>query len=489
MENKIYLCIDLKSFFASCECVLRGLDPLTTNLVVADTGRTEKTICLAISPSLKEFGISSRPRLFEVVTRIKAVNNRRKAISGPSCGESINSDELRKNQNLSVSYIVAPPRMAHYIEFSRRVYSVYLKYISPEDIHVYSIDEVFIDLTAYIDCYRKSPKEIAMMLIKDILAETGITATAGIGTNMYLAKIAMDIVAKKAKPDAQGVRIAQLDETSYKKELWEHTPITDFWQIGKGIANKLAKMRLYNMGSIARMSLTPEGEERLFRAFGVNAELIIDHAWGYEPCTFEHLKAYKPGSTSISSGQVLHTPYDYKKAGLIVREMTELLVLDLVEKELVTKQMVLTIGYDIENVGAGLTRDITTDFYGRKIPKHSHGTVNLEYETSSTKVIISEVMKLYERITDRSLTIRRITIVANNVIPKSEVKKRSYVQLDLFSQENEERDLALAREDRIQKAIINMRNKYGKNAVIKGMNLEEGATTIDRNKQIGGHKA
>lgn len=489
MENKIYLCIDLKSFFASCECVLRGLDPLTTNLVVADTSRTEKTICLAISPSLKGFGISSRPRLFEVVSRVNAVNNQRKSIAGTICGESIDLNELQKNPNLNVSYIVAPPRMAYYIEFSRKVYSIYLKYISPEDIHVYSIDEVFIDLTAYIDCYRKTPHDIAMMMIKDVLTETGITATAGIGTNMYLAKIAMDIVAKKAKPDAQGVRIAELDEMSYKKELWEHTPITDFWQIGKGISKKLAKMRLYNMGSIARLSLTQEGEERLFRAFGVNAELIIDHAWGYEPCTFEHLKAYKPGSTSISSGQVLHMPYDYKKAGLIVREMTELLVLDLVEKELVTKQMVLTVGYDIENVGAGLTRDITTDFYGRKIPKHSHGTVNLEYETSSTKVIISEVMDLYERIVDKSLTVRRITIVANNVIPKSEVKKRNYIQLDLFSQENEERDLALAREDRIQKAIINMRNKYGKNAVIKGMNLEEGATTIDRNKQIGGHKA
>ncbi|MBE7016023.1 MAG: DNA methylase [Ruminococcaceae bacterium] len=489
MENKIYLCIDLKSFFASCECVLRGLDPLCTNLVVADNSRTEKTICLAVSPSLKEFGVSSRPRLFEVVSRVKAVNNQRKSISGSCCGESIDINELRKNPTLSVSYIVAPPRMAHYIEFSRKIYGIYLKYISPDDIHVYSIDEVFIDLTAYLDCYKKTPQEIAMMMIKDVLAETGITATAGIGTNMYLAKIAMDIVAKKAKPDANGVRIAQLDEMSYKKELWEHTPITDFWQIGKGIAKKLANMRIYNMGSIARMSLTTEGEERLFRTFGVNAELIIDHAWGYEPCTFDHLKAYKPESTSISSGQVLHTPYDYKKAGLIVREMTELLVLDLVEKGLVTKQMVLTIGYDIENIGAGLSREVTTDFYGRKIPKHSHGTVNLEYETSSTKLIISEVMDLYNRIIDKALTVRRITIVANNVIPKSEVKERRFVQLDLFSQEKEEREQAMAKENRIQQAIINMRNKYGKNAVIKGMNLEEGATTIDRNKQIGGHKA
>lgn len=495
MENRVYLCIDLKSFFASCECILRGLDALTTNLVVADTGRTEKTICLAVSPSLKSFGVSSRPRLFEVVSKIKDVNFRRKKLAGVQNGESIDYNELKNHPKLAVSYIVAPPQMAKYMEYSTKVYSVYLKYIAPEDIHVYSIDEVFIDLTAYIDCYKKTPRQIAMMIIKDVLKTTGITATAGIGTNMYLAKVAMDIVAKKKKADKYGVRIAELDEISYRTELWSHSPITDFWQVGKGIATRLSKLGIHTMGSLARFSMTENGEDRLFDVFGVNAELLIDHAWGYEPCTLEDIKAYKPESTSISSGQVLHTPYDYTKARLIVREMTELLVLDLVEKDLVTKQMVLTVGYDIENVKKGTDREITIDRYGRKIPKHSHGTANLDFETSSTKLILDAVLGLYDEIIDKDMTVRRVNIVANNLVPRSMVRKKEFEQLDLFSDPNEierrekELEIALEKESNIQEAMIDIKNKYGKNAIIKGMNLEDGATTIERNRQIGGHKA
>lgn len=495
MENRIYLCIDLKSFYASCECIMRGLDALTTNLVVADMSRTEKTICLAVSPSLKAFGVSSRPRLFEVISKVKEVNFARKRKAGIQNGESIDFIELKNHPELAVSYLVAPPQMAKYMEYSTKVYSVYLKYIAPEDIHVYSIDEVFIDLTGYIKCYNKTPRQIAMMIIKDVLKTTGITATAGIGTNMYLAKIAMDIVAKKKKADKYGVRIAELDEISYRKELWTHTPITDFWQVGKGTANRLKSLGIHTMGAIARLSLTENGEDKLFKAFGVNAELLIDHAWGYEPCTLDDIKSYKPESTSISSGQVLHTPYDYKKARLIVREMTELLVLDLVEKDLVTKQMILTVGYDIENVANGLDREITVDRYGRKIPKHSHGTVNLDFETSSTKLIMDAVLGLYDDITDKNLTVRRLTIAANNLIPRSDIKKKEFRQLDLFTDSEElekrenELELALKKESSIQETMIDIKNKYGKNAIIKGMNLEEGATTIDRNRQIGGHKA
>jgi len=494
MKDRTYLCIDLKSFYASCECIARGLDAMTTNLVVADLSRTEKTICLAVSPSLKAFGVSSRPRLFEVVSKVKEVNYYRKKAAGRITGESIDFNELRKYPDLAVSYIVAPPRMAMYMDYSTRIYGVYLKYIAPEDIHVYSIDEVFIDLTAYISMYKKTPRQIAMMIIKDVLKTTGITATAGIGTNMYLAKVAMDIVAKKTKADKYGVRIAELDEMAYKRSLWDHSPLTDFWQIGQGISKKLTNMGIHNMGELARLSLSEAGEERLYKTFGVNAELIIDHAWGYEPCTLDHIKAYVPESTSLSSGQVLHEPYVYKKAKLIVREMTELLVLDLVEKDLVTKQLVLTIGYDTENVSASMTREITTDRYGRKIPKHSHGTVNLDFETSSTRLITDAVMGLFDRIIDKNMTVRRVNISANNLIPRSTVKKKEFEQLDLFTdyaesqRQQKELEKKLEKESHIQEAMLSIKHKYGKNAIIKGMNLEEGATTIDRNKQIGGHK-
>ena len=495
MSDRTYLCIDLKSFYASCECIARGLDAMTTNLVVADTSRTEKTICLAVSPSLKAFGVSSRPRLFEVISTINEVNYQREKISGKLTGESIDFNELKKNPHLCVSYLAVPPRMALYMECSTKIFGIYLKYIAPEDIHVYSIDEVFIDLTAYLDMYKKTPRQIAMMVIKDVLKSTGITATAGIGTNMYLAKVAMDIVAKKKKADKYGVRIAELDEISYRKELWNHTPFTDFWQIGSGIAKKLTSLGIKNMGELARMSLSENGEDALYKAFGVNAELIIDHAWGYEPCTLEHIKEYKPENTSLSSGQVLHTPYTNEKARLIVREMTELLVLDLVEKNLVTKQMVLTVGYDIENTSPQTGREITTDRYGRKIPKHSHGTVNLPFETSSTKLITDAVLRLFDEITDINLTVRRITIVANNLISRSDIKHKEFEQLDIFTDyaeiEKKENELAIAleKESHIQGTIISIKHKYGKNSIIKGTNLEEGATTIDRNNQIGGHKA
>lgn len=491
MKDRIYLCIDLKSFFASCECISRGLNAMTTNLVVADSSRTEKTICLAVSPSLRSFGVSSRPRLFEVTAKMKEVNYHRGKASNELFGESIDYSELRSNPTLSASYIVAPPKMALYMEYSTRIYGVYLKYIAPEDIHVYSIDEVFMDLTPYLDLYKKTPKQLAMVIIKDVLKTTGITATAGIGTNMYLAKVAMDIVAKKTKADKNGVRIAELDELSYRKELWEHTPMTDFWQIGQGISKKLLKMGVRNMGSLARLSLSESGQEILYKTFGVHAEFLIDHAWGHEPCTLDDIKAYQPESKSISSGQVLHTPYPFDKARLIVREMTELMVLELVEKNLVTKQMTLTIGYDTENASENGIREIVLDRYGRKIPKHSHGTTNLDQETSSTKLITNAVLSLFDEITDKNMTVRRVTITANNLIPKSQAKKRSYAQLDLFSdsKKQEEAELALEKENHLQETMLIIKNKYGKNAILKGMNLEEGATTIDRNKQIGGHKA
>ena len=500
MKERIYLCIDLKSFYASVECIERGLDAMTTNLVVADKGRTEKTICLAVSPSLKSFGIPGRPRLYEVIQRIKEVNNGRKN-SLPSkklTGESYNFIELKNNPELAVSYIVAPPRMAHYMDYSTRIYEIYLKYISEEDIHVYSIDEVFMDITDYLNTYKKNPRELAMTIIKDVLKETGITATAGIGTNMYLAKIAMDIVAKHTKADKDGVRIAELDEMSYRKELWSHRPLTDFWRVGPGISKKLEKNRLYTMGDIARASLSEYGEDKLYRLFGVNAELLIDHAWGYEPCTIADIRKYQPESKSIGSGQVLHCPYDFLKARLILKEMTELLVLDLVEKGYVTNQMVITVGYDIDNLKGNhlYEGEITVDRYGRKVPKHSHGTANIKEYTSSTKLIMDAVLELYDRIVDENLLIRRINITANNVISEKAVKSENkYEQLDIFTDYNEldkKRGLEkeeLKKERKIQETVIKIKKKFGKNAVLKGMNLEEGATAKDRNSQIGGHKA
>ena len=503
MKEKVYIAIDLKSFYASQECISRGLDPLTTNLVVADGSRTEKTICLAVSPSLKSYGISGRARLFEVVQKVREINaiRRERAPGKKFTGSSFHNPELKANPSLALDYIVAPPRMSAYMDCSTQIYHVYLKYIAPEDIHVYSIDEVFIDATPYLKTYGMTARELARKMIQDVLETTGITATAGIGTNLYLAKIALDIVAKHVEPDEKGVRIAYLDEMSYRRQLWDHKPLTDFWRVGRGYARKLEQHGLHTMGDVARCSLGGAGEFHnealLYKLFGVNAELLIDHAWGWEPCTIGDIKAYKPESNSVGSGQVLHCAYTAEKAKLIVREMTDLLVLDLVDKGLVTDQMVLTVGYDIENLTDPRRRstyrgEVTTDPYGRKIPKHAHGTANLGRRTSSTRLITDAVMELFDRIVDGDLLVRRINLVANHVLPENAVQQElAFDQLDLFSDvaDKEAEEALLAREKRRQQALLTIRKKYGKNAILKGMNYEEGATTRERNAQIGGHKA
>ncbi len=509
MAERQYIAIDLKSFYASVECVERGLDPLNANLVVADESRTVKTICLAVSPSLKQYGIPGRARLFEVVQKIKEVNadrlyDYRKAARNYKfefTGKSYLDTEIKSNPALAVDYIAAPPRMAYYMEYSARIYQIYLKYVAPEDIVVYSIDEVFIDVTSYLQAYRMTARQLAMTMINDILKTTGITATAGIGTNLYLCKIAMDIVAKKMPADENGVRIAELDEMSYRRLLWNHRPITDFWRVGNGYAKKLEKYGMYTMGDVARCSVgaanSYRNENLLYKLFGVNAELLIDHAWGWEPCTIDEIKKYRPENNSISTGQVLQSPYDWEKARLIVREMTDLLSLDLVDKGLVTNQIVLTIGYDVENlsderIGRTYNGEVTIDRYGRKIPKHAHGTINLEKKTSSARLIVNAAIKLFDRIADPNLLVRRITIAANNVVDeKSAEEENSFEQLDFFS-DCSERDKNIAKEKQeknMQQAILKMKKKYGKNAVLRGMNLQEGATTISRNKQIGGHRA
>ena len=495
MGQKAYIAIDLKSFYASQECVERELDPLTTNLVVADNSRTEKTICLAVSPGLKSFGVPGRPRLFEVVQKVAEVNalRRERAPGRKFTGKSCDVNELRRDPSLEVDYIVAPPRMGHYLECSTRIYEIYLKYIAPEDIHIYSIDEVFIDATPYLRTYGLTARELARKLIGEVLETTGITATVGIGTNLYLAKVAMDIVAKKTEPDKDGVRIAQLDEMSYRQRLWDHRPLTDFWRVGRGYARKLQQHGIFTMGDIARCSI--DNEALFYKLFGVNAELLIDHAWGWEPATIADIKAYRPTTNSLGSGQVLHEPYTWEKARLIVREMADLLILDLVDKGLVTDQMVLTIGYDRENLLDPQRRkayqgEITRDPYGREIPKHAHGSVNLGRYTASTRLITDAVMELYDRITDPNLLVRRVNIVAARIIPESKAP-REEGQMDLFTdwaaKEKEEADLE--REKRRQQAVLTIRRKYGKNAILKGMNYQEGATTRDRNAQIGGHKA
>lgn len=494
MTEKKYLCIDLKSFFASVECVERGLNPMTTNLVVADKGRTEKTICLAVTPSLKAYGIPGRARLFEVVQKVREVNNQRR-LNAPKrtfSDKSFNSEELNNNPSLELDYIVAPPRMAHYMEYSTRIYNVYLKYIAPEDIHVYSIDEVFIDITHYLATYKLSAHDFARKLIQDVLNTTGITATAGIGTNMYLAKIAMDIEAKHIPADKDGVRIAELDEMSYREKLWSHKPLTDFWRVGKGYANKLERYGMKTMGDVARCSLYDE--DLLYRLFGVNAELLIDHAWGWEPCTIKEIKAYKPTTNSLSSGQVLQTPYYFDKAKLVTREMAEALALELVEKALVTNQVVLTIGYDIDNLtdeNIQYKGDIVTDFYGRKVPKHAHGTANIPRYTASSKMIVDATMELYDKIIDKSLLVRRITIAVCKLQKEKDVINNQTEQLDLFTdyEKKNKQEENLAKEKRMQEAVLSIKKKYGKNAILKGMNLEEGATAKERNSQIGGHKA
>ncbi len=499
MQNRIYLCIDLKSFFASVECRERGLDPMRTNLVVADSTRTEKTICLAVSPSLKSYGISGRARLFEVIQRVGQVNKERKKFA-PDCkftGKSYDFTELRDNPSLELDYIIASPQMAHYMRDSTNIYNIYLKYVSPEDIHVYSIDEVFMDITEYLPSYNMTAHDFAMMIIRDVLENTGITATAGIGTNMYLAKIAMDVMAKKMKADKDGVRVAYLDEYTYRKELWTHESLTDFWRVGNGYATKLKANGFHTMGDIAQASLMDYGEDKLYKLFGVNAELLIDHAWGWEPCTISDIRKYKPENKSIGTGQVLHCPYDCEKTKLIVREMLELLALDLVEKRVVTDQIVLTVGYDIENVKSNnYSGEITTDRYGRKIPKHAHGTVNLGEHTSSANLIIEKTLELFDAIVDRDLLARRVNISANHIISETDIiQKNEFEQMDLFTDydaldEERRREKEQHKKERaIQETTIELRNKFGKNAILKGMNLKEGATTRDRNKQIGGHKA
>lgn len=506
MENRTYIAIDLKSFYASVECVERGLDPLQTNLVVADESRTTKTICLAVSPALKKHGISGRARLFEVVQKVKEVNARRRrnAPNREFTGFSYDDKELMEHPELELEYIIAPPRMAHYIEHSAKIYDIYLKYVAPEDMHVYSIDEVFIDATAYLSLYDLTPRELAMKIILDVLHTTGITATAGIGTNMYLCKIAMDIKAKHIPADENGVRIAELDEMSYRREMWEHRPLTDFWRVGRGYTRRLEEQGLYTMGDIARCSIGKPtdyyNEDLLYKIFGINAELLIDHAWGYEPCTIAEIKKYKPENNSICSGQVLQEPYTYEMARLAIREMADLLGLDLVDKRLVTNQIVLTVSYDIENLKDPNRRqysgEIKKDSYGRSVPKHAHGTINLENYTSSSNELISAVTELYERIMNPKLLVRKLYVTANHVISEENIpEKNAFEQLDLFTDYEErdrlqaEKDEELKKERKMQEAMLSIKKKFGKNAILKGMNLEEGATAKNKNSQIGGHKA
>ena len=504
-KNRIYAAIDLKSFYASVECIERGLDPLGTHLVVADASRTEKTICLAVSPSLKTYGIPGRARLFEVVQRIKEVNDQRLRQIPEHCfsGSSFDKKELEKNSHLAVDYVVATPRMAHYMEYSTRVYQIYLKYLAPEDIHVYSIDEIMCDVTDYLNTYGMTAKELISKIIRDIYDTMGMTATAGIGTNLYLCKVAMDILAKHVEPDHNGVRIAELNEISYRRLLWTHQPITDFWRVGQGYAKKLLSHGIYNMGDVARCSIGKEtdyyNEELLYRLFGVNAELLIDHAWGHEPCTIADIKQYKPESNSISSGQVLHCAYDYEKTRLVVCEMVDLLMLDLIDKGLVTDQLVLTVGYDIDNISTGRSvgeykGEVVKDRYGRKIPKHAHGTANLSRYTASVALATQAVTRLYDDIVDKRLLSRRINITANHVITEKEAvnKNSSYHQMDLFTDfinkdDNEEESAKLEKEKKVLKTMVDIKKKYGKNAIVRGMNLKEGATAMDRNRQIGGH--
>ena len=487
-KEKTYIAIDLKSFYASQECIERGLDPMTTNLVVADLSRTEKTICLAVTPALKSFGIPGRARLFEVVERVAQVNalRRQKAPNREFSGKSCDAEALSRDPSLALDYIVASPRMGHYMECSTKIYQIYLQFVAPEDIHVYSIDEVFIDATPYLKTYGLTPEAFARKLIHAVLDATGITATAGIGTNLYLCKVAMDIMAKRMQPDEYGVRIARLDEMSYRESLWSHRPLTDFWRVGRGYATKLERIGLYTMGDIARCSL--QNEDTLYKLFGVNAELLIDHAWGWESCTIADIKAYTPQSSSISTGQVLSCPYNYEKTGLIVREMADNLVLDLVEKGLVTDQITLTIGYDRESLTDPNIRycgEVAVDFYGRKVPKHAHGTANLPQPNSSASMITRAVMELYARISDPQLLVRRVTISAAHIMPRGQ--SPAHCQMDLFAEPVDE--AALEREHRRQQAVVSIRRKFGKNAILKGMNLEEGATSRERNAQIGGHKA
>lgn len=505
MKNRMYVAIDLKSFYASVECILRGLDPLKTNLVVADKNRTEKTICLAVSPSLKAYGIPGRARLFEVVQKVKEANAVRIKLSpsGTLTGASSDRIELEKHPDLAVDYIIAPPKMAHYMEVSTKIYGIYLKYIAPEDIHVYSIDEVFIDVTDYLKTYGMSARELTMKIILDVLRETGITATAGIGTNMYLCKIAMDIEAKHIPADENGVRIAELDEESYRRKLWCHRPLTDFWRVGKGTAKRLEAVGFYTMGDIARASVGKiseyYNEALLYKIFGINAELLIDHAWGYEPCRIADVKAYKPSSSSICSGQVLKCPYEYEKARVVMREMADALALDLVDKKIKTNQIVMTLVYDVCNLTDPKIKylgEVTKDNYGRAIPKHAHGAENLAEFSSSSKELTAAALRLFDRITDKCLLLRKLYITAANLTDEGSIKpKDESVQLDFFTDyeaertEKDEKKALLEKEKRMQEAMLKIKKKHGKNAILKGTNFEDGATARERNGQIGGHKA
>ena len=460
--GRTYAAIDLKSFFASVECILRGLDPLKAKLVVADESRTEKTICLAVTPALKAYGIPGRARLFEVNQKVREVQRR--------TGEKI-------------EFTIAKPQMAKYVEYSTKVYNVYLKYVSAEDIHAYSIDECFLDLTRYLKLYKKTARELVKTIIQDVFTTTGITATGGIGSNLYLCKIAMDVMAKHVDADDDGVRIAELDEMSYRKQLWSHRPITSFWQVGRGIAERLENCRLnagrgiYTMGDIARVSV--KNPEALYKLFGVNAEILIDHAWGYEPCTIADIKKAKPRNRSTGEGQVLQDPYPFDKARLVVREMVDTVSMTLIAHDLVTNAMVLTVGYDRENVDKGIYHGVTvTDFYGRTIPKPAHGTANIGYYTSSQSVIADAVMKLFDRIVDPKLTVRRLNLVAADIVDAS------HEQYDMFTDVKKQE-----REKKRLKAELLIKKRFGKNAIVKGMDLQEGATTIERNGQIGGHRA
>ena len=489
--DKIYIAIDLKSFYASVECQERGLNPLTTNLVVADSTRTEKTICLAVSPSLKQYGIPGRARLYQVIQKVKEINSQRKfnAPNHTFTCSSYDDIAIKNNPDLELDYIVAPPRMSYYMQYSTKIINIYLKWFSIEDVYIYSIDEVFIDVSKYLQTYNCTPRELATKVIKEVLKETGITATCGIGTNMYLAKIAMDIVAKHTKPDKYGVRIAGLDEIAYRKYLWNHKPLTDFWRVGKGISQKLEKNGIYTMGDIARQSI--KDEEKIYKLFGINAELLIDHSWGYEPCTIDSIKSYKPVTNSLSSGQVLKEPYNYDQTKLIIKEMAELLSLDLVKKNLITSKLVLEIGYDVCNLKNNYKGEIKLDFYGRKVPKHAHGTINIDHKTSSTKIIIDKFVELYDTIINRELLVRRIILTACDVVNEDDYKNiLVYEQMNMFidynllaKQRKKERE-----EKSLQKAVLDIKSKYGKNAVLKGMNFVSSGTTIERNEQIGGHK-
>ncbi len=501
--ERVYIAIDLKSFYASVECVERGLDPMTTHLVVADRSRTEKTICLAVSPSLKAYGLPGRARLFEVVQKVEEINalRRAKAPGRTFTGASADEPELRARPDLALGYVTAPPQMAHYMDVSTKIYQIYLRHIAPEDIHVYSVDEVFIDATGYLAASGLNARELAMKLILEVLNETGITATAGIGTNLYLCKVAMDIGAKHIQPDENGVRIAELDEMSYRRTLWTHRPLTDFWRVGRGYAKKLETHGLYTMGDIARCSIGKStefyNEELLYRLFGVNAQLLIDHAWGWESCTMADIKAYRPASNSLGSGQVLQCPYESEKAKLVLREMADQLALNLLEKRCVTDQLVLTVGYDIDNLTQPELRaqyhgPVSIDRYGRRVPKRAHGTAHLSRPSSSARQLIAAALELYERQVDERLLVRRLYLTACHVIPEAEaVKEAQWGQLDLFSDQNatQSEQEALERERRIQETLLTIKKKFGKNAVLKGLDLEEGATARMRNDQIGGHKA